>query len=118
MARLNHQKMMELLSVILHCPVCGNKYGAEQTDIIETKYQEKYENSSMLVHTNCERCKSSVVFNISMEGPEIFSVAMVTDLTAGDARKFRNSGSVSVDDVIEFHEFIQQFDGNFEQVIR
>lgn len=118
MARLNHQKMMELLSVILHCPVCSNKYSAEQTSIIEASGPDRYDNSSLLVHTDCERCQSSVVFSIAMDGPEIFSVGMVTDLTSADAKKFRNSGFVSLDEVIEFHDFLQAFDGNFESILR
>lgn len=118
MAKLSYQKMIELLSFILHCPVCSNKYNAEQTSIIESKEGEKYDNSTMLVHTDCERCKSSVVFNISLEGPEIFSVGMVTDLTSTDAKKFRDKGYVTTDEVIEFHDFLEEFDGNFERVLQ
>ncbi len=118
MAKLSYQKWIELLSVILHCPVCSNKYNAEQTSIIESKEAEKYDNSSILVHTECERCKSSVVFSISLDGPEIFSVGMVTDLNSTDAKKFRDGGFVTLDEVIEFHEFLNEFDGDFERVLR
>lgn len=118
MAKLNYQKWIELLSVILHCPVCNNKYNAEQTSILESKDVEKYDNSSLLVHTDCERCKSSVVFSISLDGPEIFSVGMVTDLNSADARRFREAGHISVNEVIDFHEFLNSFDGNFEKVLR
>ncbi len=117
MRNINYQKMMELLSVILHCPVCNNKYNAEQTSIVESKDPEKYENSSMLVHTDCERCRASVFFSISMDGPETFSVAMVTDLTSGDAQKFKKTESISVDEVIGFHAFLNEFDGDFAKVI-
>ena len=118
MAKLSYQKWMELLSVILHCPVCNNKYNAEQTSIIEGKETEKYDNTSVLVHTDCERCKSSVVFSISMDGPEIFSVGMVTDLTSADAARFRDANQITVDEVMEFHDFLENFDGNFEKVLR
>lgn len=118
MARLNYQKMIELLSVILHCPVCSNKYTAEQTSIIEAPEVEKREDSSLLVHADCERCKSSVVFNISLDGPEIFSVGMVTDLTSADARKFREAPNLKIDEIIEFHSFLQKFDGDFEKVLK
>jgi len=118
MRETHYQKMIELLSLVLHCPVCGNKYNAENTNLIDRPELEHREDSSLLVHTDCERCKSSVVFSISMDGPEIFSVGMVTDLTGADAQKFKNSSEVSVDEVIEFHEFLEKFDGNFEKVIR
>ncbi len=115
---ISYKKMMELLSFILHCPVCSNKYTADQTSIIESGEVEKYDRGAMVVHTDCERCKSSVVFNISLEGPEIFSVGMVTDLTSADAKKFREQGGVLTDEVIEFHDFLETFDGNFEAVLR
>ncbi|MDP3741257.1 MAG: hypothetical protein Q8R08_02925 [bacterium] len=118
MARLNYQKMIQLLSVILHCPVCTNKYTAEQTQVIESKDLDKLEDASVLVHADCEKCKSSVVFNISLEGPEIFSVGMVTDLTSSDVRKFKESDNLSVDEVIDFHSFLQSFDGDFVKVLR
>lgn len=118
MPKLNHQKWIELLSVILHCPVCSNKYNAEQTSIIESKEAEKYDRSSILVHTDCERCKSSVLFNISLDGPEIFSVGMVTDLNSADLSKFRDSNFISLDEVIEFHDFLEEFNGDFERVLR
>ena len=118
MRETNYQKMIELLSLVLHCPVCGNKYNAENTNLIDRSEFDRGEDASLLVHTDCERCKSSVVFSISMEGPEIFSVGMVTDLTSADAMKFKNSSEVSVDEVIEFHDFLENFDGNFERAIR
>lgn len=122
MARLNYQKMMELLSVILHCPVCGNKYTAEQTSVIEGRELEKREldkpeDPSILVHADCEKCKSSVVFSISLEGAEIFSVGMVTDLTSTDVKKFKESENLSVDEVIEFNSFLENFSGDFVSVL-
>lgn len=117
MRKVNYEKMIELLSFVLHCPVCSNKYNAEQTSIIEARETEKFEDASMLVHMDCERCRSSVFFSIALEGPEIFSVGMVTDLTSSDARKFREAAAVSVDEVIDFHRFMSEFDGDFEKVL-
>lgn len=117
MKRLTHHRIMELLSTILHCPVCNNKYNAEQTNIIEEN-ADKYEGSPMLVHSDCESCKSSVVFSISLDGPEVLSVGMVTDLTSQDARKFRDNRGISADEVLDFHEFVKTFDGDFERALR
>lgn len=119
MPRPDYQKMIEWLAFILRCPICSNKYSAENTSIIEGRDRglEKFDASSMLVHTDCQRCKSSVVFSISMDGSEIFSVGMVTDLTSQDAKKFHDQRQVSADDAIEFHEFLSEFDGDFEKVL-
>lgn len=118
MRKVNYQKMIELLSFILHCPVCSNKYDSEQTSIIEAKEGEKFEDTAMLVHMDCEKCKSSVFFSIALDGPEVFSIGMVTDLTSLDAKKFRDAEAVTIDEVIDFHKFIREFDGDFERIIR
>lgn len=118
MKKLDYQKMIEWLAVILRCPICGNKYSADRTSIIEAREGGFYDNSSMLVHTDCERCKSSVVFSISVDGPEVFSVGVVTDLTSKDAKKFREAAAISADELIEFHNFLQDFNGDFETVLR
>lgn len=117
MRRLSHQKIIELLSVILRCPVCGSKYNAEQTSVIEGKDTDKYESAPMLVHTDCESCKGSVVFSVSMDGPEILSIGMITDLTSSDAKKFRDTRCITADEVIEFHKFIRNFDGDFVRAL-
>jgi len=103
--------------ITFHCPVCNNKYTADKTSIIDAESVEKHEDSAMMVHTDCQRCKSSVVFNISLDGPEIFSVGMVTDLTSKDAKKFQQQEPITTDEVIEFHEFIAKFDGNFAKTL-
>ena len=119
MRKVNYQKMIELLAFVLHCPICSNKYRAERTSIIEAKDSaEGRDNSQMLVHTECEHCKSSVVFSIALDGPEIFSIGMVTDLTAADAIRFRDSEPISADQVLDFHAFLSKFDGDFERIIR
>lgn len=104
--------------MILHCPVCSNKYTTEQTSVIDGKNIDRREDHTILVHADCERCKSSVVFSISLEGPEIFSVGMVTDLTSSDVRKFREASSLSIDEVIELHSFLEKFDGDFVKAFR
>lgn len=118
MRETNIQKMIELLALVLHCPICAAKYNAENTNVIRSESLDRTDESSMLVHTDCERCKSSVVFSISMDGPEIFSVGMVTDLTSADAARFRDADQISVDEVMGFHDFLETFDGNFERVLR
>jgi len=71
-----------------------------------------------LVHTDCERCKSSVVFSIAIDGPEIFSVGMVTDLTSIDTTRFKNTRALSTDDVLAMHQFLKVFDGDFRVALK
>lgn len=118
MKRYDYQKMIEWLAFILRCPVCSNKYTADNTSLLERDESPDTQNSGLLVHADCESCNSSVVFSISMDGPELFSVGMVTDLTAEDAKKFAAADKISADEVIDFHKFMRRFDGNFRKVLK
>jgi hypothetical protein len=116
MKKINLQKVMEWLSYVLRCPVCGYKYNLERTKIIDTKQEE--EQANLFVHSDCGQCKSSVVFNISINGPDVFSIGMITDLTSGDTRKFSKVEPLSANDVLDLHSFLKEFDGDFVKAIK
>lgn len=116
--KVDFQKIIEWLSHILRCPICGHRYNLEQTKIIDSKEKQPTFGANLLVHTDCDQCKSSVVFSIAVDGPEVFSVGMVTDLTSHDTRRFKNSKALTAGDVLSMHEFLNVFDGDFESALR
>ena len=118
MAKFDFKKIIQWLAYILKCPVCGQNYNVDQTKIIDSGAELPAASRSLLVHTDCERCKSSVVFSIAIDGPEIFSIGMVTDLTSSDTNKFKNQRPITSDEVLATHEFLQGFDGDFRQALK
>lgn len=116
MKKFDLKKIIQWLNNILRCPVCGQRYDLEQTRIIEGDDRPTM-NGNLLVHTDCEHCKSSVVFSIVIDGPEVFTVAMVSDLTSADTVKFKNAKPISTDDVLATHEFLNEFDGDFARIL-
>jgi hypothetical protein len=117
MAKFDFKKIMEWLAYILRCPVCGHRYNLEQTKIIDNKDERNQVGTNLLVHTDCERCKSSVVFSIAVDGPEIFSIGMVTDLTSNDTNKFKDADPITPDEVLATHQFLDRFDGDFKKAL-
>jgi hypothetical protein len=115
MHKFDYKKIMEWLAYILRCPVCGQRYGLEHTKIIDSKDERL--GTNLLVHTDCQRCKSSVVFSIAVDGPEIFSIGMVTDLTSQDTNKFKNSTPITSDEVLATHQFLSGFNGDFKKLL-
>lgn len=107
-------KILEWLSRVLTCPICGSRYTNENTRLIESRQEKSAEERTVSVHTDCSNCKSSVAFNITLLGSEIFSIGMVSDLTAMDALKFRNAQPISADEIIAGHNLLKSFKGKFE----
>lgn len=116
MNKFDFKRIIEWLSHLLRCPVCGYRFSMEQTKIIDSK-DDKNASANLLIHTDCDRCKSSVVFSIAVDGPEVFTVGVVTDLTSSDTTKFKNSEPLTSDDVLAAHQFLSNFDGDFKSVL-
>lgn len=108
---------MQWLGHILKCPVCGLKYKLDQTRVIETEENEALGEAVILIHSDCSRCKSSVMFNIEIHGPEVFSVGMVTDLTHQDSAKFKDLKPLTPNDVIGIHRSLREFKGDLVKVL-
>jgi hypothetical protein len=107
------KKVMEWLGVVLRCPICGVKYSMDHTKIIDSEQDEGMGEAKILIHSDCSKCKSSVMFNIEVRGPEVFSVGMVTDLTHQDSARFQSRNPISVDEVIGIHKELKKFNGDF-----
>lgn len=118
MSKFDIKKIVAWLSQILRCPVCGQKYDLEKTRVIEGEDNKPTIGGSLLVHTDCEKCKSSVMFSIAIDGPEIFTIATVTDLTSQDTLKFKDRDPITTDEVLATHEFLEGFDGNFRDALK
>jgi len=109
--------MLGWLSQVLTCPICGSHYTSDSTKVIESKTEKRGDEASLVIHSDCEKCRSSIAFNVAALGSEMFTVGAISDLTATDAIKFRKSNPVSTDDVLEMHRFLENFDGDFEKVL-
>jgi hypothetical protein len=110
------KKIIEWLGVVLKCPICGAKYNLDKTRVVESSNDESYGEARILIHSDCAKCKSSVMFNVEIRGPEIFSVGMVTDLTSQDSSKFNKLGPIKTNEIIGIHKALKQFKGDFVSV--
>lgn len=118
MKKIDLKKVMGWLGFILRCPVCGYKYNLANTKIIESEQDEVLGEARILIHSDCAKCKSSVMFNIDIAGPEVWSAAMVTDLTGKDTRKFNEKTPISVNDVLNIHTTLKEFDGDLVRALQ
>lgn len=107
------KKVIEWLGFILRCPICQYKYNLNNTKVIESEQNDALGEAYLLIHSDCVKCKSSVMFSIEINGPEVFSVGMITDLTSQDSRKFKDHFAISVNDVLTLHQGLKTFDGDF-----
>ncbi len=113
MKNIDLNKVMAWLGQVLKCPVCQTKYKINTAKIIESWSDEIYGEAGILIHSDCAKCKSSVMFNVEVRGPEVYSVGMITDLTGQDSAKFKTHKPLSSNDVLNIHSELKTLNGDF-----
>lgn len=101
------KNVVEWLSLSSRCPICSQRYNINNTKVV------KDNDNSFLIHIDCIECHGSIMANISVQGTEVFSVGMITDLTSSDAIRFTDRSYVGYDDAISMHQYLQDFNGDF-----
>ncbi len=118
MKHIDLAKVMGWLGFVLRCPICNFKYNLQNIKVLESQEDEVAAETRLLIHSDCHKCKSSVMFNIDISGTDIFSVAAVTDLTSTEHAKFNNFEALSADDCIIIHQSLKKFDGDLVKALR
>jgi hypothetical protein len=118
MKNIDLKKVLGLLGFILRCPVCGYRYNLETMKVVESDQNEASGEGRILIHSDCQQCKGSVMFSIGVNGPELMSAASVTDLTLSDTHRFRDVEPISTDDVLGIHDIMKKFKGDFKKALQ
>jgi len=92
------------LKFISQCPVCNAKYEESQAQLSGKK------DHANLVHIACVKCGSYFVAMVMEVGSGISSVGTVTDLNSDDIKRIMDLPEVTLDEVLDAHEFIKNGD--------
>jgi hypothetical protein len=118
MKKFDLKKVLTWLGFMLHCPVCNVKYDYKNIKIMDSETDTESGEARLLIHSDCQKCKSSVMFNIDINGQDIFTVIAKTDLTSLDSDKFSDLPSLNTDDCIMVHQSLQTFHGDFIKALK
>lgn len=118
MKNIDFTKALGWLGFILRCPICNFKYNMKNIKVLESQQDESSSEARLLIHSDCQKCKSSVMFNIDISGTDIITIAAVTDLTSADSSKFSEFEPLSADDCITIHQSLKKFDGDLVKALR
>lgn len=94
----NSSSSLDNLRLISYCPLCNAHYNPTEAKILEQK------DGAHLIHVECGHCHSSIVAVVITGSIGVSSVGLITDLTSQDVMRFKNSESLSEDDVIEAYQ--------------
>lgn len=94
-----------VVSVLEHCSKCTQQYSLDDARVIERQGE------LWVLSIRCSRCDAQayVAAVVDADGTDIDDVTEWSEDGSGDARDDR----VTVDDVLDLHEFLESFDGDF-----
>lgn len=99
------------LEHLTRCPLCNKKYHFSQALILDQ------EENKATFHLSCDNCRTSTLVFVSIGNLGLMSVGMVTDLEREEAVNLFKNEAISVDQVLEIHEYMKNFKGTAKDLI-
>ena len=102
------ENLIKRLMASIKCSVCGQHYETDNISVLG--HQEEL----WFLRVSCSVCHNQyLVAAIIKEGrmPEL-----VTDLTEAELDRFRNVGVPTADEMLDVHNFLKNFNGDFSQL--
>ena len=94
----------KLLSSV-KCSSCGNQFGTNDINVI------KHQDDTWFLNIYCPSCgKQSLVVAIIKKDKTTEIVSNVSD---SGSPEYAHASTVSVDDMLDIHNFLKDFDGDF-----
>jgi hypothetical protein len=103
----SHEEREFVRRLIAHipCAVCQHYYEPDNVRIVD------HRNEIWIMAVECDHCGTQgLVFAMIQEGEE---PEVVSELTSQERARFREMPRVDTDDVLDAHEFLRDFDGDF-----
>ena len=104
------ESLIKRLVASIKCAACGQHYGEDNIEVIE------HSEELWFLKVFCSSCHVECLVAAIIrenEQPEV-----ITDLTEAEMERFRGMDEVRVDDVLDMHNFLKDFDGNFPRLFR
>ena len=104
---MNEHFVKKLMST-MKCGICGKNYEVDNIKVLGRS------DDTWFLSAACSDCDSKAMVAAVIKKnkpPEI-----VSDLTRTETVKFAQAGTIDVDDILDLHDFLNNFDGDFSNL--
>lgn len=102
------ENVIKNLMALAKCNSCGQRYKAGNVDVLG------HEEDLWFLEVSCPACDAQFLMAAIIKEDRVPEV--VTDLTEAELDKFRNMDGPVLEDVLDMHNFLKDFDGNFSRL--
>jgi hypothetical protein len=101
--------LIQYLVATVGCAVCGESYGAEDIDVLD------HRGDAWIIMLACPHCgtRGLVLAMVADRGrPQI-----IGEVSEADAEELDELPPISGDDVLDWHKFLQNYDGDLNSLL-
>jgi hypothetical protein len=102
------EKLIKKLMASIKCGVCGQHYEIDNIDILG------HEENLWFLRVGCVACHTQYLAAAVIKDGKTPDI--ITDLTEAELDKFGKIGRLTADEVLDMHNFLKGFDGNFIRI--
>jgi len=103
------EAFLKRLFSMIKCEACGRNYEVAGIEVLG------HEDNLWLFNASCSFCQTQGLIAIVVKEGKITEIA--TDLTDVEYERFSQSMTVGVDDVLDMHNFLKEFDGDLTCIL-
>jgi hypothetical protein len=103
------EAFLKRLFAMIKCESCGHTYKVSDIEILG------HEDCIWLFNVSCRHCQTQGLVAIVVREANI--ERMNTDLTEAEYGRFAQAVPVEINDVLDMHNFLKEFDGNFASIL-
>lgn len=111
MSRKQLQELVKNLQEFYKCPTCETHYHFDDIKVLGQIDQYCF------VQLGCHACSMPVLATVSL-GVQPKNRRLKTDLKAHEGTKFAGKGSITADEIAEFHRFLSGMKGGLGKISR
>jgi hypothetical protein len=104
------ESVIKRLIASIKCGSCGQNYDEDNIEIIE------HSEELWFLRVFCSHCHVKCLVAAIIR--EDNKAEVVTDLTEAELDAFKDLDGVEMDDVLDMHNFLKSFDGDFPRLFR
>lgn len=102
------EKFIKKLMSTIKCGVCGQRYESSNVTVLGQRSEMWF------LSVVCPACHSQAVVAAVIK--EAKPAEIITDLTEAELTKFAQGDAIGADDVLDVHNFLKSFNGNFSKL--
>jgi len=107
-AGLMEERLIKRLMASMKCESCGQHYEVYNIDVLS------HREDLWFLRVHCSACHTQCLVAAIVKESRMSEV--VTDLSEFELDEFKNN-VIEIDDVLNMHNFLKDFDGNFSRLL-